>query len=164
MIQEYELQQSMQYGEQKVKQEDLAVAADKLAECQKTIASLGRQLQSLATLEDFFIDTSNIPGFSRDPLDSDTGGEMWRLPSNGAVVPNYDSGHPGISVESYSHLANGNKDPSRSSFSPPSSTNHVTPRKIFSKFIPAIPERASGSSTPFSNLEASMTSLTVIRM
>lgn len=46
-------------------QEDLAVAADKLAECQKTIASLGRQLKSLATLEDFLTDTSNIPGFTR---------------------------------------------------------------------------------------------------
>lgn len=52
-------------GELKIKQEDLAVAADKLAECQKTIASLGRQLKSLATLEDFLIDTSNIPGFTR---------------------------------------------------------------------------------------------------
>lgn len=41
------------------------MAADKLAECQKTIASLGRQLKSLATLEDFLIDTSNIPGFTR---------------------------------------------------------------------------------------------------
>lgn len=45
-------------------QEDLVVAADKLAECQRTIASLGMQLKSLATLEDFLIDTSNIPGFS----------------------------------------------------------------------------------------------------
>ncbi|KAA8546410.1 hypothetical protein F0562_002851 [Nyssa sinensis] len=49
-------------GEMKIKQEDLAEAAGKLAECQKTIASLGRQLKSLATLEDFLIDTANIPG------------------------------------------------------------------------------------------------------
>ncbi|KAL1533615.1 filament-like plant protein [Salvia divinorum] len=48
-------------GELKIKQEDLAVAADKLAECQRTIASLGMQLKSLATLEDFLIDTTNIP-------------------------------------------------------------------------------------------------------
>ncbi|KAL3641749.1 hypothetical protein CASFOL_012564 [Castilleja foliolosa] len=64
--------------EPKIKQEDLAVAADKLAECQKTIASLGRQLESLATLEDFLIDTSSIPGFSKV---SSNGGDIWtRLP------------------------------------------------------------------------------------
>ncbi|XP_068662619.1 filament-like plant protein [Aristolochia californica] len=44
-------------GELKLKQEkELAVAAGKLAECQKTIASLGRQLKSLASLEDFLLD------------------------------------------------------------------------------------------------------------
>ncbi|XP_043721921.1 filament-like plant protein [Telopea speciosissima] len=44
-------------GNFKIKQEkELAVAAGKLAECQKTIASLGQQLKSLATLEDFLID------------------------------------------------------------------------------------------------------------
>ncbi|XP_058091288.1 filament-like plant protein [Magnolia sinica] len=43
--------------ELKIKQErELAVAAGKLAECQQTIASLGRQLKSLATLEDFLLD------------------------------------------------------------------------------------------------------------
>ncbi|KAG6432611.1 hypothetical protein SASPL_104192 [Salvia splendens] len=48
-------------GELKIKQEDLAVAADKLAECQRTIASLGMQLKSLVMLEDFLIDTTNVP-------------------------------------------------------------------------------------------------------
>ncbi|GAB4835517.1 hypothetical protein Ancab_000426 [Ancistrocladus abbreviatus] len=44
-------------GELKVQQEkELAVAAGRLAECQKTIISLGKQLKSLATLEDFLID------------------------------------------------------------------------------------------------------------
>ncbi|KAH6835286.1 hypothetical protein C2S53_014992 [Perilla frutescens var. hirtella] len=134
-IQESELQQSMHSNsELKVKQEDLAIAADKLAECQKTIASLGMQLQSLATLEDFFIDTSNIPGFSKDPLRSDTAEEVHRLPSNGTFVPNCDSGYPGISVESYSHLPNGNKDSSISSSSSPSSTNHVTATKNWNSF------------------------------
>ena len=38
-------------------EKELAVAASKLAECQKTIASLGRQLKSLATLEDFLLDS-----------------------------------------------------------------------------------------------------------
>ncbi|KAG8373670.1 hypothetical protein BUALT_Bualt11G0048600 [Buddleja alternifolia] len=36
---------------------ELAVAANKFAECQKTIASLGRQLKSLATFEDFLMDS-----------------------------------------------------------------------------------------------------------
>ncbi|KAL3641257.1 hypothetical protein CASFOL_016225 [Castilleja foliolosa] len=54
-------------GEVKLKQEELVVAADKLAECQKTIASLGKQLKSLATLEDFLIDTSTVPRFSKGP-------------------------------------------------------------------------------------------------
>uniref|UniRef100_A0A175YJH1 Filament-like plant protein n=1 Tax=Daucus carota subsp. sativus TaxID=79200 RepID=A0A175YJH1_DAUCS len=36
---------------------ELAVAAYKFSECQKTIASLGRQLKSLATLEDFLIES-----------------------------------------------------------------------------------------------------------
>ncbi|RWR82112.1 filament-like plant protein [Cinnamomum micranthum f. kanehirae] len=45
----------------RIKQEkELAVAAGKLAECQKTIASLGMQLKSLATLEEFLLD-SDMP-------------------------------------------------------------------------------------------------------
>ncbi|KAG2716084.1 hypothetical protein I3843_03G110400 [Carya illinoinensis] len=45
-------------GELKINQEkELAVAASKFAECQKTIASLGQQLRSLATLEDFLADS-----------------------------------------------------------------------------------------------------------
>ncbi|KAF8107652.1 hypothetical protein N665_0118s0020 [Sinapis alba] len=42
----------------KLKQEkELAVAASKFAECQRTIASLGQRLQSLATLDDFLIES-----------------------------------------------------------------------------------------------------------
>ncbi|CAD5313400.1 unnamed protein product [Arabidopsis thaliana] len=51
--------------EPKIKQEDIATAAGKFADCQKTIASLGKQLQSLATLEEFLIDTASIPGSAR---------------------------------------------------------------------------------------------------
>ncbi|XVE83423.1 hypothetical protein DITRI_Ditri16bG0087600 [Diplodiscus trichospermus] len=56
---EVELQQVASYNEAlKVQQDkELAIAASKLAECQKTIASLGQQLKSLATLEDFLIDS-----------------------------------------------------------------------------------------------------------
>ncbi|KAJ0234273.1 Filament-like plant protein 3 [Hirschfeldia incana] len=42
----------------KLKQEkELAVAASKFAECQRTIASLGQRLQSLSTLDDFLIES-----------------------------------------------------------------------------------------------------------
>ncbi|XP_074311633.1 filament-like plant protein 3 [Silene latifolia] len=41
----------------KQQEKELALAANKLAECQKTIASLGNQLKSLATLEDLFSDS-----------------------------------------------------------------------------------------------------------
>lgn len=39
-----------------LQEKELAVAASKFAECQRTIASLGQRLQSLATLEDFLIE------------------------------------------------------------------------------------------------------------
>ena len=69
-------------------QEDLEVAAGKLAECQKTIASLGQQLKSLATLEDFLIDTSSLPGLSASAqmVSKDNGG-TWKLHSNETFLP-----------------------------------------------------------------------------
>ncbi|KAF7816853.1 filament-like plant protein [Senna tora] len=80
------------YGEMKIKQEDVAVAAGKLAECQKTIASLGNQLKALATLEDFLVDTASIPGFTATPsLIGRAGGETWKLHSNGTFSPKIDS-------------------------------------------------------------------------
>ncbi|XP_010477428.1 PREDICTED: filament-like plant protein 2 [Camelina sativa] len=51
--------------EPKIKQEDIETAAGKFEDCQKTIASLGKKLQSLATLEDFLIDIANIPDSAR---------------------------------------------------------------------------------------------------
>jgi hypothetical protein len=72
-------------------QEDLAVAAGKLAECQKTIASLGNQLKSLATLEDFLIDTPSLPELSAGtpvtPLVTKADGEPWKLHSNETFSP-----------------------------------------------------------------------------
>ncbi|KAL8167216.1 hypothetical protein V2J09_008715 [Rumex salicifolius] len=70
--------------EQKINQEDVASAAGKLEECQKTIASLGNQLKSLATLEDFFMDTASIPKFSGSAPLIPNGGlsEMWKLHPN----------------------------------------------------------------------------------
>ncbi|XVF58872.1 hypothetical protein PTKIN_Ptkin07bG0101000 [Pterospermum kingtungense] len=60
---EVELQRVASYNEElKVQQDkELAIAASKLAECQRTIASLGQQLKSLATLEDFLIDSDKPP-------------------------------------------------------------------------------------------------------
>lgn len=42
--------------------------------------------------------------------------------------------------------------------------NKSIPRPILRMFIPTIPDRASGNSTPFPNLCASLISLTVMRM
>ncbi|KAK7321009.1 hypothetical protein VNO77_31057 [Canavalia gladiata] len=128
------------YGEKKIKQEDLALAAGKLAECQKTIASLGNQLKSLATLEDFLIDTASIP--ASPSLISQAGGEMWKLHSNGTFSPKRDS--------TSSRLADGSSGPSlnkNEESSPPSSSsstssaalpNHVSSersRNGFAKFF-----------------------------
>ncbi|RWR85466.1 filament-like plant protein isoform X1 [Cinnamomum micranthum f. kanehirae] len=68
-------------GELKIKQEkELAVAAGKLAECQKTIASLGLQLKSLATLEEFLMD-SDMPELNGGSPFLRNGAEL-RLHSN----------------------------------------------------------------------------------
>ena len=44
-------------GSTLMQDKELAEAAGRFAECQKTIASLGRQLKTLATLDDFLIDS-----------------------------------------------------------------------------------------------------------
>ncbi|ONK77509.1 uncharacterized protein A4U43_C02F7320 [Asparagus officinalis] len=52
---------SFSNGDLTVKQEkELAMAAERLAECQKTIASLGQQLKSLTTVEDIIIESDNF--------------------------------------------------------------------------------------------------------
>ncbi|TQD88853.1 hypothetical protein C1H46_025597 [Malus baccata] len=78
-------------GELKRKQEDLAVAAGKLADCQKTIASLGNQLKSLATLEDFLIDSGSLPGFTAVAPQVPKADENWKLHSNVTDSPKRDS-------------------------------------------------------------------------
>lgn len=40
-----------------VQDAELSLAGNQFTDCQKTIASLSRQLKTLATLEDFLIDT-----------------------------------------------------------------------------------------------------------
>lgn len=118
-------------GELKLKQEDLAVAADKLAECQKTIASLGRQLKSLATLEDFLIDTSNIPGFSKGTLLSGTGADIPKVPCIDDTFN--DTNHSATMRDKPSNLENRKNDES----SPPSANQVIASksRNGFGKFF-----------------------------
>ncbi|KAM7252927.1 hypothetical protein ACFE04_025545 [Oxalis oulophora] len=79
----------------KIKQEDLSVAAGRLAECQQTIASLGKQLKSLATLEDFLTESEGVPDFStRGTLVSKANSEPWRLHANGTFSPKREPGSP----------------------------------------------------------------------
>ncbi|KAE8653863.1 Filament-like plant protein [Hibiscus syriacus] len=113
--QEAELQQTVNSNfEPKIKQEDLVVAAGKLAECQKTIASLGQQLKSLATLEDFLIDTTSIPEFSLIPKDG--GGEPWKVHSNETYYRKRDPESPRASAACHGQSINkdGNTPPSSS--------------------------------------------------
>ncbi|XP_075075392.1 filament-like plant protein isoform X1 [Nicotiana tabacum] len=123
--QDAELQKaSNSNGESKIKQEDLAVAADKLADCQKTIASLGKQLQSLATLEDFLIDTANLPGFSGGgSVVARASGEEWKLHVNETLTSRQNSDT--TKFENSSHSMNGNEGESSSSSSS-SSTSSAT--------------------------------------
>ncbi|KAH0987896.1 hypothetical protein GBA52_015073 [Prunus armeniaca] len=58
-------------GELKIKQEkELALAANRFAECQKTIASLGQQLKSLTTLEDILVDYERPPELIEEGMQS----------------------------------------------------------------------------------------------
>uniref|UniRef100_A0A6N2KWU7 Filament-like plant protein n=1 Tax=Salix viminalis TaxID=40686 RepID=A0A6N2KWU7_SALVM len=65
--------------ELKITQEkELAVAASKFAECQKTIASLGLHLRSLATLEDL-LDSEKSSDVSSEESKDHENGERWGL-------------------------------------------------------------------------------------
>ncbi|KAI4307270.1 hypothetical protein L6164_030474 [Bauhinia variegata] len=119
------------YSEVKIKQEDLALAAGKLAECQKTIASLGNQLQSLATLEDFLIDTASIPGFSASPsLLARAGGDTWKLHSNDTFSPRRDSGSSSPSANRREETS-----PPSSAAMPPNHVSSERSRNGFAKFF-----------------------------
>ncbi|XP_057470052.1 filament-like plant protein isoform X1 [Actinidia eriantha] len=126
--QEIELQQTaVSNGKPKINQEDLDVAAGKLAECQKTIASLGRQLQSLATLEDFLTDTANLPGFSAGGSTIPGVSDLWKLHSNETFLPKNDTDPSKIPVENSSPLVNGNAEKL-----PPSSSSSVSLNRVSS--------------------------------
>lgn len=113
------------------------MAAGKLAECQQTIASLGKQLKSLATLEDFLIDTTNLPEFSEEgSLLASAGGEVWRLHSNDTFSAKRNSDSLNIAGNNSGALLNsndGNSPPSSSSST--SSLNHVSSEKSRNGFV-----------------------------
>ncbi|KAA3453801.1 filament-like plant protein [Gossypium australe] len=134
--QETELQQTVNSNvEVKIKQEDLTAAAGKLAECQRTIASLGQQLKSLATLEDFLVDSASIPEFPKGrSFIPKAGGEPWNLHSNETFSPKRDPESPRTSFDKN----NGNTPPSSSSSSSIMTSNHASSEKNrngFAKFF-----------------------------
>ena len=123
-------------------QEDLAVAAGKLAECQKTIASLGNQLKSLATLEDFLIDPANLPEFSAGASLIPKPEELWKLHCNQTFSPKRNSDSSRIASESSGPVINKNEENSlpflSSSTSSAILSNHVSSEKNrngFAKFF-----------------------------
>lgn len=73
-------------------EKELAVAASKFAECQKTIASLGLQLRSLATLEDL-LDSEKSSDVSSEESKDHENGERW-----GLHLGNLSSGSEAIQV------------------------------------------------------------------
>lgn len=143
-LQEIELQQvANTNSELKIKQEDLVVAADKLAECQQTIASLGKQLQSLATLEDFLIDTSNLPGFSGNKA-MVTGSTEWKARANDAFVPKYESDPSRTPAYTSSLSMNGNEGESPASSSSSTSSANSTSARTRNGFVRLFSRSKSG--------------------
>lgn len=98
------------------------MAAGKLEECQKTIASLGRQLKSLASLEDFLLDPQmaelNAGSFvSRDgeingPSSDVANGELQAVSGTGTT----QNGKQKSSPPSSSSSSGGSGEKSRNGF------------------------------------------------
>lgn len=81
---------------------ELALATSKFAECQKTIASLGKQLKSLATLEDFLLDSDNSPMELTCEVTQQSpqkGGEKLKLNHSDLSMPKRDSINSSITHE-----------------------------------------------------------------
>ncbi|KAG5580351.1 hypothetical protein H5410_050978 [Solanum commersonii] len=120
--------QDLENERRRKSQDDVVVGADKLAKCQKTIASLRKQLHSLATLEDLLIDTTNLSGFSGEgSVVAGASGEEWKLHVNETFTRNNNSDTP--KIENSSHSMNGNEGESSSSSSSSSSATEVTTSK-----------------------------------
>lgn len=99
-----------------VQEKELAVAAGKLAECQKTIASLGQQLKALATLEDLFDSDMSEPNEVSPVLS----GEQSTSYSNEVYCSK--KVEPSNTVDDYS--PSNSKDEEQLPSSSSSSTNH----------------------------------------
>lgn len=68
------------------------MAADQFAECQKTIASLGQQLKSLASLEDFLMDSEKQLELTGEDIQGyQSGVEPHNLRSSNLNLPKRDS-------------------------------------------------------------------------
>ncbi|KAF5457910.1 hypothetical protein F2P56_021982 [Juglans regia] len=108
---EAELRRVASNNDEVMIKQELAVAAGKFAECQKTIASLGQQLKSLATLEDFLTDSEKPleligegtqgPKNGRDPLKLQFSerGDGTRLSKSGSERESSFSLNPTIAFE-----------------------------------------------------------------
>ena len=71
------------------------MAASRYAECQKTIASLGQQLKSLAALEDFLLDSDNPMELTSEVTQSpQNGGEQLKLHHSDMSLRKRDSESP----------------------------------------------------------------------
>ncbi|XP_057746863.1 filament-like plant protein [Arachis stenosperma] len=97
--QEVQLQRdnaALQSHESKLKQEkELALAASRYADCKKTIASLGQQLKSLATLEDFLLDSGNINELTNEVTQAQQNGvEQFKLHHTDMCLSKRDSESP----------------------------------------------------------------------
>ncbi|KAI9114384.1 hypothetical protein K1719_014612 [Acacia pycnantha] len=102
--------------ELKLKQEkELALAASRFAECQKTIASLGNQLKSLTTLEDYLLDSENPKDLTLE------------------VTPSPQNGADPLKLHHQFDLPKRNSEPS---ILLKSSVTHEKSRNGFGKFTP----------------------------
>lgn len=83
-----------------LQEKELALAARRFSECQKTIASLGQKLKSLATLEDFLLDSDNpMEPTCEVTKGAQIGGEKLKLHNSELTLPKKDSESP-ISLNS----------------------------------------------------------------
>ncbi|KAE8718558.1 CBS / octicosapeptide/Phox/Bemp1 (PB1) domains-containing protein isoform 1 [Hibiscus syriacus] len=109
---ESEFQLVARYNEElKVPQDqELAIAARKFAECQKTIVALGQQLKSLATLEDFLVDSDKPSQLEDGGLKYPGNNEaQLKLGSTGTVLPRRgSSGYSKVGGEYAKHSENSN--------------------------------------------------------
>ncbi|KAL1347005.1 hypothetical protein HN51_020529 [Arachis hypogaea] len=63
-------------------EKELALAASRFSECRKTIESLGQQLKSLATLEDFLVDSDKPMDLACEAVTPNKGVEKLKLHNN----------------------------------------------------------------------------------